>query len=75
MSLMASQITSLTIVYPTVYSGPDKKKTIKAPRHWLLRGGVGEGRGLGCVGLGTVTKTPFVNFSLSKTFDLAKSTC
>ena len=34
MSTMASQISSLTIVYSTVYSGADKKKTIKAPRHW-----------------------------------------
>ena len=29
MSMMASQITSLTIVYSTVYSGADKKKTSK----------------------------------------------
>ena len=29
MSTMASQITSLTIVYSTVYSGADKKKTSK----------------------------------------------
>ena len=34
---MVSQITSLTIVYSTVYSGADKKN-IKAPRHWPLRG-------------------------------------
>ena len=33
----ASQITSLTIVYSTVYSGADKKN-IKAPRHWPLGG-------------------------------------
>ena len=26
---MASQITSLTIIYSTVYSGADKKKTLK----------------------------------------------
>ena len=26
MSVMASQITSLMIIYPTVYSGADKKK-------------------------------------------------
>ena len=38
MSAMASQITSLTIVYSTVYSDPDKKKNIKAPRHWPLCG-------------------------------------
>ena len=37
MSAMASQITSLTIVYSTVYSDTDKKN-IKAPRHWLLWG-------------------------------------
>ena len=37
MSAIASQITILTIVYSTVYSGADKKN-IKAPRHWLLRG-------------------------------------
>ena len=36
MGVMASQITSLTIVYLTVYSGVDKKKNIKAPRHWPL---------------------------------------
>ena len=36
MGTMASQITSLTIVYSTVYSGADKK--IKAPRHWPLCG-------------------------------------
>ena len=35
MSAMASEITSLTIVYSTVYSGTDKK-TIKTPRHWAL---------------------------------------
>ena len=29
MSVMASQITSLTIVYSTVYAGADKKKTSK----------------------------------------------
>ena len=34
---MASQITSLTIVYSTVYSGADQKN-IKAPRHWPLCG-------------------------------------
>ena len=35
MGAMAPQITRLTIVYSTVYSGTDKKK-IKAPRHWPL---------------------------------------
>ena len=33
---MASRITSLTIVYSTVYSGADHKENIKAPRHWPL---------------------------------------
>ena len=33
MGAVASHITSLTIVYSTVYSGADKRK-IKAPRHW-----------------------------------------
>ena len=33
MTTMASQITSLTVVYSTVYSEADKK-TIKAPRRW-----------------------------------------
>ena len=36
---MASQITSLMIVYSTVYSGA-YKKNIKAPRHWPLWGTV-----------------------------------
>ena len=36
MSSMASQITSLTIVYSTVYS--QIKENIKALRHWLLCG-------------------------------------
>ena len=35
MGTMASQITSLTIVYSTVYSDADKKY-IKAPRHCPL---------------------------------------
>ena len=35
MTAMVSQITSLTIVYSTVYSGADKEN-IKAPRHWPL---------------------------------------
>ena len=37
MSAIASQITSLTIVYSTVYSGADIKN-IKAPRHGPLCG-------------------------------------
>ena len=37
MGAMASQITSLTIVYTTIYPGKDKKNT-KAPRHWPLWG-------------------------------------
>ena len=44
MSVIASQITSLTIVYSTVYSGADQRN-IKAPRHWPLCGeftGTGE---------------------------------
>ena len=44
MTTVASQITSLPIVYSTVYSGEDKKN-IKAPRHWPLCGeftGTGE---------------------------------
>ena len=45
MTTMASQIISLMVVYSTVYSDADKKKNIKAPRHWLLCGeftGTGE---------------------------------
>ena len=40
MCAIASQITSLAIVYSTVYSGAHKKnpKNIKAPRHWPLCG-------------------------------------
>ena len=46
MGAIASQITSLTIVYSTVYSGADQSKhlslslslNIKAPRHWPLCG-------------------------------------
>ena len=41
MGTMASQITILTTVYPTVYSGTDQRN-IKAPRHWPLWGGTGE---------------------------------
>ena len=37
MSAMASEITSLTIVYSTVYSGAEKEN-IKALCHWLLWG-------------------------------------
>ena len=37
MGAIASQITSLTIVYSTVYSDADQKN-IKAPRHWPLCG-------------------------------------
>ena len=37
MSVILSQITSLTIVYSTVYSGADQEN-IKAPRHWPLSG-------------------------------------
>ena len=36
MSTMASQITSLVIVYSTVYSGAKIKESIKALRHWPL---------------------------------------
>ena len=38
MGAMASQITSITIVSSTVYSGADKKKPTKAPCHWPLWG-------------------------------------
>ena len=38
MSAMASQITSLSIVYSTVYSRRRSKKTSKALRHWSLWG-------------------------------------
>ena len=44
MTTMASQITSLTVVYSIVYSGTDQRNT-KAPRHWPLCGeftGTGE---------------------------------
>ena len=37
MGPMASPITSLTLVYSTVYSGADQRN-IKAPRHWPLCG-------------------------------------
>ena len=38
MSGMVSQITSLAIVYSTVYSGAQMKENSKAPRHWPLWG-------------------------------------
>ena len=37
MGAIASQITSLTIVYTTVYSDADQRK-YQAPRHWSLCG-------------------------------------
>ena len=37
MDTMASQITSLTIIYSIVYSGADQRN-IKSPRHWPLWG-------------------------------------
>ena len=37
MGMLASQITSLTIVYSTVYSDADQRKH-QAPRHWPLWG-------------------------------------
>ena len=41
MDTMTSQITSLTIVYSTVYSGADQiKENVKIPRHWPLWGEV-----------------------------------
>ena len=43
MGEIASQITSLAIVYSTVYSDADKKN-IKAPRHWPLCGEFNRGR-------------------------------
>ena len=44
MGAIASQITSLTIVYSTVYSDADQRKH-QTPRHWLCEGnspGTGE---------------------------------
>ena len=38
MGAMASEITSLTIVYSTVYSDADQRKHKKAQRHWPLCG-------------------------------------
>ena len=38
MAAMASQITSLTSVYSSVYSGTNQRKKIKSPRHWPLWG-------------------------------------
>ena len=40
MGAMASQTTSLTILWSTVYSGADKKNINDAPRHWPLCGEV-----------------------------------
>ena len=37
-SAMASQITSLSIVYSTVCGGADQRKQRKVPRHWPLYG-------------------------------------
>ena len=37
MTILASQITSLTVVYSIVYSGVNQRN-IKAPRHWPLCG-------------------------------------
>ena len=45
MTTMASQITSLTVVYLNVYSDTEIKENTKAPRHWPLCGeftGTGE---------------------------------
>ena len=41
MNAMASQITSLTIVYSLFIQGPIKDN-IQAPRHWPLWGGGGD---------------------------------
>ena len=38
MGAIASQITSLTIVYSTIYSDEDQRKKFKAPRPWPLCG-------------------------------------
>ena len=38
MGAMASQITSITIVYSAIYSGANQRKKIKAPRDWPLCG-------------------------------------
>ena len=43
---MASQITSLTIVYSAVYSGANQRKQIKVPRHWPLCGEFTGNRGI-----------------------------
>ena len=62
MNTMAFQITSLTIVYSTVYSGTDESY-IKAPRHWLcvfvcvcVWGGGGGGGGMNSPHKGPVTR-------------------
>ena len=38
MGAMASQITSLTIIYSTVFIQKQIKENIKAPHHWPLCG-------------------------------------
>ena len=38
MDAISSQITSLAIVYSTVYPDADQKENIKAPPHWPLCG-------------------------------------
>ena len=42
---MLTQITSLTIVFPTVYSDADKKKTTPKPRATALSAGNSPGTG------------------------------
>ena len=44
MSAMASQMTSLTIVYSNHLFKVQIKESIKAPRHWPLRGEFTDGR-------------------------------
>ena len=44
MSMMASQITGILIVYSTVCSGADQKVNIKAPLHWSVWGEFTGGR-------------------------------
>ena len=46
MSVMPSQITSLTIVYLTVYSGADEKQTKKNPSKLRVTGLLCEGNSL-----------------------------
>ena len=38
MSVMASEITVVSIVYWIICSGAENKENIKAPRHWPLCG-------------------------------------